>query len=141
MQSYDGITLRQLRLEIKERVVTKGAVSKYFDSWTRDIYSQYQRITANEVRIGLKLRFAIYSGGTIDNTRAWCEKHNGKVLHESEIESWRHKNWQGKRKSGPYNPFHDCGDINCRHRWLWISDQLAFRRRPELKNIYGDDRN
>ena len=137
MSSYDGISLRELRRNLETRIVDKDIVNKYFSRWTNDIYSQYQRVAANEVRKNLGLRFAVYSGGVISTTRSWCKKHNRKVFHESEIEAWRNKNWAGKRKGSGYNPFYDCGDYNCRHRWDWISDELAFAKRPELREKYG----
>jgi len=136
MANYDGISLRQLRGKLKEKIEEKKIVNKYFSRWTHDIYNQYQRIGGDEIRKDIGLRFAIYQGGLIATSRGFCESRNGKVFHESEIESWQGLNWEGKPETG-YNPFYDLGGYNCRHRLDWISDGLAFRLRPELKQIYG----
>ena len=138
LEKYDGISLRELRKVLEVKIKRKGLVRRYWSRWIHDIYSQYQRVAANEVRTGLGLRFARYQGGVIDNTRSFCKERNRKVFHVSEIEDWKLLSWKGKPESG-YNPFYDCGGYNCRHRLDWISDELAFRLRPELRELYGDN--
>lgn len=135
MSNYEGISLKQLRRVLKERIEEKNIVNKYFSRWSHDIYSQYQRVGADKVRQELGLRFAIYQGGVMDDTRDWCKKHNNQVLHESEIQSWANEEWEGKPETG-YNPIYDLGGYNCKHRLDWISDELAFRLRPELREKY-----
>lgn len=138
MSTFDGISLRQLRRVLKERIEEKRIVHKYFSRWTFDIYSQYQRVGANEVRKDLGLRFAKYTGPIKDNSRDRCIEYVGQVLHESEIEAWVNDNWDGKPETG-YNPIEDCGGYHCYHWWAWISDELAFKERPELIEIYGNN--
>ena len=58
------------------------------------------------------------------------------MYHEDEIKSWENLNFAGKPETG-YNPIVDLGGYNCRHRLDWVSDQVAFRLRPELKEKYG----
>lgn len=126
MSKYEGISLKELRLALEDKIVQNGLVKRYWSRWTYDIYSQYERVGANLVRQKLGLSYAIYEGGKMDDTRPWCEKYNGKVLHIDDIKKWSEKDWQGKTKIG-YDPFIDCGGYNCRHRWRWISDELAKR--------------
>ena len=130
MSKYGGVSLRELRKALEEKIVDKKILNRYWSRWTHDIYQQYQRVGANEVRKELGLTNAIYEGGTIEDTRDWCEKHNGKALSEEEIEDWVNHEWKGKNEIG-YDPIVDCGGYNCRHRWRWISDELAENLREK----------
>jgi len=136
LSSYEGTSLKTLKSVLAEKIKGRNLINKHFDRWTGDIYYQYQRATANEVRKKLGYRFAIYQGGLIATSRHWCGVHNNTVLHESEIESWFNEEWQGKNEIN-YNPFYDCGGYNCRHRWRWITDELAFFKNPKLEQKYG----
>lgn len=132
----ESIDLKTLRKVMFNKVVGKGIAEKYYGRWVGDIYSQYNRIGANEVRKDIGLRFAMYQGGLIRDSRSFCEKRNGEVFHEDEVMSWANLEWKGKPESG-YNPIADLGGYNCRHRLDWVSDELAFRLRPELKEKYA----
>lgn len=130
LSTNDGLTLKDLRETLFNKVVNDKLARRYFSRWTHDAFMQYQRIGANRIRIDLGLKFARYTGGLIDTTREWCNKYNRKVLHESEIEAWKLEDWEGKPETG-YVPIIDCGGYNCRHRFDWISEELARRLRPE----------
>lgn len=131
MARPDGISLKELREQLQSVVVDKGLAQKYYKRWTHDIYSQYERVAANEVRITLGLKFAIYQGGLIRDSRSFCIQRNDKCYSEDEIKKWKNLNWIGKPESG-YDPVTDLGGYNCRHRLDWISDNLAWRLRPDL---------
>ena len=136
MQNYDGISLQELRAQLSETVKNKNIVNKYWSRWTYDIYNQYERIGANEVRKRLGLAFAMYEGGEIETTRTVCENRNGQVFHVSEIEKWANDNWIGKNEIG-YNPIIDLGGYNCRHRLRWITKETAAILRPEIKTLFA----
>lgn len=131
MSDPNGISLKDLRRSLKSKVVDNGIAQRYFSRWTNDIYSQYQRVGANNLRKKLGLKYAIYQGGEISNTRSFCRKLNGTVVSEEEIEGWTNQTWAGKNEIG-YNPYADLGGYNCRHRLDWISEELARKLRPEL---------
>lgn len=131
MAKPDGISLKQLREQLEYTVIDKGLARKYYQRWTHDIYSQYERVAANEVRISLGLKFAIYQGGLIEDSRSFCIQRNDKCYSEEEIKEWESLTWGGKPESG-YVAITDLGGYNCRHRLDWISDNLAFRLRPDL---------
>jgi hypothetical protein len=136
MSTFEGVNLKDIRKSVQIQVKDKGIVTKYYSRWITDIYSQYQRVGADEIRKDIGLKFAIYQGGLINNSRHFCEERNGNVYHIDEILAWSKLDWKGKQEVG-YNPVFDCGGYNCRHRLDWVSDQLAFRMRPELEEMYG----
>jgi hypothetical protein len=133
----DGTDLVELRNLLKSKVVDNDLASKYFARWTHDIYFQYQRAGANELRKDIGLKFGIYQGGLIESSRDFCEERNGEVFHIDEIMEWENLDFKGKPESG-YNPIIDLGGYNCRHRIDWISDELAFELKPELKEKESD---
>lgn len=135
MSKYEGISLLELRNQLSTQIEEKNIVNKYWSRWTYDIYSQYERIGANEVRKRLGFAFAIYEGGEIETTREFCSERNRKVFHESEIQKWIDLEWEGKNQIG-YNPFIDLGGYNCRHKLRWISRELAEMKRPEVVVLF-----
>lgn len=136
MSRPEGITLSDLRKMLKTEAFDKKIATRYFAAWTQDVYYQYQRSTSNEMRKKLGFRFAIYQGGLIDTSRAFCDERNGNVYHEDEINSWDDLEFDGKLQVG-HKCLLDCGGYRCRHRWGWVSDEVAFAMRPELEIKYG----
>ncbi|MFO0089780.1 MAG: hypothetical protein ACK518_03165 [bacterium] len=124
MSRYEGVSLQELRQYLQEKIKDKRIVNKYFNRWTGDIYSQYQRAAANEVRKKIGLKYAIYQGGLIETSRKFCIDRNNKVFSEDEIKSWVDLDFNGKPVTG-YDPIIDCGGYNCRHRLDWVSDSFA----------------
>ena len=117
-----GIGLKDLRTNLEGYVLDGKVSEKYFARWSGDIYSQYQRAAANEIRKELKLKHAVYAGGLIETSRPFCQERNGNTYTEDEIAEWENEDFEGK--SDPYDPFIDCGGYNCRHRLDWISEEM-----------------
>ena len=136
MSNYEGVSLQELRERISISVRDKKAVERFYSRWTYDLYSQYQRVGANEIRKGLGLVFAVYEGGEIETSRDFCDERNGKVFHISEVEGWVNLEWQGKPETA-YNPIIDLGGYNCRHTLRWVSKEFAAMKRPEVKDLFA----
>lgn len=145
-----GDSLDSFRNITKEYLEKDSPVQRHYRSISGDIFSQFERESSNQARIRLKLVFAIYTGGIIGTTRPWCEIRNSKVFHISEIEKFGTSadeyggytdkstgQFQGRNTNKIYDPLIDCGDVNCRHFWNWISTQLALSRRPDAKSFIG----
>lgn len=129
------VDIKSFRTTVKEYVTRGqdfGLLERELQEKTQDVFSVIDREIGNNYRKGLGLSYAIYQGGIIKTSRSFCVERNNKVYSVEEINSWRNLEWQGK--SNPYNPFEDCGGYNCRHQLDWISDELAFRLRPDLKD-------
>lgn len=105
---------------------------------------QVDRETNTQFATELQLNHAIYQGGLIKTSRDFCEERNNKVFTRAEIlkfgtsqdkfGGYTNKSageFQGKTKA--YNPLTDIGGYNCRHFYSWISEELAFVLRPDLK--------
>lgn len=119
-----------------------GAVDRYFNQYVYDTYSEYDNAFANELALQLDLQCFIYEGGIVKDTREFCSEHESKVYTREEAEQW--PEWRSPTTgevpsyiaSFPgYEPLVDLGGFNCRHKLLWISNDEAIERRPELAEI------
>ena len=97
-----------------------------------DIYQKADRLSQNTFAQELQLPCAMYVGGLITSSRAFCEERNNKIFLKSEIDKWSELNFQGKPKTG-YVPAIDLGGYNCRHHLSWIGKFTAIRLDPTLE--------
>lgn len=110
-----------------------GAMQKYYRNYTYDLISQVDRATGKTYADDLKFEFAIYEGGLIETSRPFCEEHNGKVYHISEIMKFD----PPTAKQPNYNPITDLGGYACRHHLNWIPTALALAMRPDAAPLVG----
>lgn len=132
---------RQLRVKIQGSRTTAGVLEKHLGGFVLDTYQKADSITNNEFGKRLGMRYFIYSGGLIETSREFCRKKNGKVYSTQEAE----RDWpkdktlprtSAERESGvltDYVPLEDRGRWRCRHRLLYISEEMAFDMRPDLR--------
>lgn len=121
----------ELQTLIEGNPKTLGAFEKHYKTFANDLNSQIDRATSNVIRNDLKLEFAIYVGGLIETSRIFCEEHNGKIYHISEI-------LQFDPKVGippNYEPISDLGGYNCRHHLRWISRAMAKAKGKDVDNF------
>lgn len=110
-----------------------GLLEQHYYTKSFDIFQQTDRAIGRKLADDLDLKYAIYNGTIKNNTRQFCKDRIGKVFTSEEIEDWANLDWKGKNT--PYVPTIDLGGHNCRHGLDYISKELAFRLRPELKNL------
>lgn len=119
-----------------------GAVDRYFNQYVYDTYSEYDNSFANELAIQLDLQCFIYEGGVVKDTREFCLEHESNVYTRDEAALW--PEWKSPTTGETpsyiaslpgYDPLVDLGGFNCRHKLLWISNEEAIERRPELAEI------
>lgn len=122
-------TKKVLQLHIEGNADQTGALQKYYRNLTFDLYSVVDRTTSRTYADKLKLNYAIYEGGLIDTSRAFCKKRNGKVFSREEIAAFDPK----EARPPAYDPFTDLGGYGCRHHLNFIPDPVAFSMRPELR--------
>ena len=112
---------KQIKTLIDGNQNTMGALEKHHRNFAFDLYSQIDRATSDVIRNDLGFEFAVYEGGLIETSRIFCEEHDGKIYHISEIKKM--KPTEGIPPN--YNPITDAGGFNCRHHWNYISTALA----------------
>ncbi len=113
---------------------TDGALRVWWRQYAYDSYNQAQEVVNSNMAEELKLNYFIYQGSIIPTSRQFCRKRAGKVFSKKEALTWKNDpDLIDQKTKATYNPFIERGRYNCRHFLNWISDELAFELRPELK--------
>lgn len=113
---------------------TDGALRAWWRQYAYDSYNQAQEVVNVNMAEELKLNYFIYQGSIIPTSRQFCIKRAGKVFSKKEALTWKNDpDLIDPKTKASYNPFIERGRYNCRHFLNWISDELAFQLRPELK--------
>jgi hypothetical protein len=120
-----------------------GYPKRYFNQKTFDIFQRYDRAAQQVYAQELKLNWRVYSGTVMKpskkgkGTRSFCLQRVGNIYSTAEIEKWRDLKFAGR--VDPYDPFIDCGSINCRHHHSVISDEIkeTLEKRGKKVNEYN----
>ena len=141
-----GIPMRkleqQLRVKVQGTKKVAGVLESHIGGFVLDAYQVADAITNNEFAKRLDLKYFVYSGGLIETSRSFCRNRNNKVFAVWETEQWSNDpslpRTKAEEDSGvitDYNPVEDRGRWRCRHRILYITQEEAYRLRPELVEI------
>ncbi|HZK60712.1 MAG TPA: hypothetical protein VFC41_01460 [Anaerovoracaceae bacterium] len=133
-------------------IIQTGALEKQYQRYAYDLYQQYDRAYNVTLADEFEMKYFLYQGGLIDDSRDFCVCHNNKVWSTDESADWdTWKPYMGEYPEGytikqkdiydipsylgypGYQPLIDFGGYRCRHSIGFISDELAFELRPELK--------
>lgn len=139
-RAADGEPISRLNRAIRDYSNSSSATlpAHHLQQAAIDSYSMFDRGVANDYAKNLGLRAFIYQGGLIDSSRDFCEERNNKVFTIEEAEEWKGLNWDGKWPDGDsYVPLRHMGGARCRHQPDYITDRLAIRLRPELKELWN----
>lgn len=135
--------------------VKAGLFDRQFKRYAYDVFQQYDAAYNKKLSEEFDLKYFIYQGGLVKDSRDFCIAHNDKVFSIEESDEWRtwtpqqsleknefpegytpkdnlyqtpsYMNYDG------YDPLVDRGGYNCRHILAYITDNLAEKLRPDLK--------
>lgn len=128
-----------------------GLLERQYNRYAYDLYQQYDRAYNTSLANEFGMKYFLYQGGLIKDSRDFCAAHNNKVWSVEEAADWdRWMPWMGEYPLGyvvkgdpyeipsylsyaGYQPMTDFGGFNCRHGIGFITDELAFELRPNLK--------
>lgn len=141
-----GIPMKKLKEQLRVKVAgtkeSAGVLERHIGTFVLDAYQTADAVTNQEFAKRLDLKYFIYSGGLIETSREFCRKRNNKVYTTDEAATWDEDptlpRTKAERDSGvvtDYVPLQDRGRWNCRHRILYITEEEAFLRRPELEQM------
>jgi hypothetical protein len=144
--TYDAVSGQLPIAEFTKGLQTKiegsedadGWLTKYYRGYAYDKYAEYDRANNIVYAKKLDLKWFIYAGGLIDDSREFCEERNNKVFNTVEAQDWKNDptlpRTKAERESGNlegYVPELNMGRWNCRHVVRWISDSLAKTLDPK----------
>ena len=116
-----------------------GLLQRYHRQYTYDTLSQVDRAENSFMADQLDLRFFVYEGGLIDDSREFCINKDGELFHVSEAEEWRNDpNLIDSATSDAYIPLIELGRYNCRHRLRYVTDEMAEELNPDKYEMFKD---
>jgi len=126
-----------------------GAFKQFYRNAAYDTYTRIDALNSKLHADKLKLEHFMYAGTRRKASRHFCLKRKGKVFTRAEAEEWKDligtytTDDDGKRvPAGPivseedkptYNPLIDRGGYGCVDDIMWVSKEVAYARRPELR--------
>lgn len=129
----------------------KGLLDRQLNRFAYDTYQQYDASYNKKLAEEFDMKYFIYQGGIIKDSRDFCVCHNNKVFSVEESEMWKDwkpsdcddypEGWPKAKDMGEhpgymdypgYDPLVDRGGYNCRHIIGYISEELAQKLRPDL---------
>jgi len=148
--------MKRLILIIKDHIkgndIKAGVYDRQIKRFAYDMYQQYDAAYNKKMADEFDMRYFVYQGGLVVDSRDFCAAHNNKVWSTEEAQEW--PDWTPSKGEYPegyevkakdmykvpsyidypgYDPLIDRGGYNCRHIIGYISDDLAFKLRPGLK--------
>ncbi|WP_343320223.1 hypothetical protein [Sphingobacterium multivorum] len=123
---------KSLRTLIEGDPEKLGIFERFYRNYAYDTYSQIDRLQSKLLSEDLKLKYFIYNGGLIKTSRTFCIRKNGRVFTTEEAKTWADEP-DNTAKPPNYDPLVHCGGFGCRHTPDYITDEMAFVLRPDLK--------
>lgn len=106
----------------------KAEVSKgqnYLKLTANDSLNQFTANYIQTVSADLELKYYLYAGTKIEDTRDFCVTRAGKYYTEEEVKGWAKLSWQGKIPgTNESTIFSYRGGYNCRHFLLPVSKTI-----------------
>lgn len=149
MEMKDFITA--VRNQLKGNEAKAGVYDRQLKRFAYDTYQQYDAAYNKKLAEEFEMRYFVYQGGLVEDSRDFCAAHNNKVWSVEEAQEW--PNWTPSKGEYPagyevkakdlyavpsyidypgYDPLTDRGGYNCRHIIGFITDGLAMKLRPGL---------
>jgi len=114
-----------------------GGFRQFYRNYAYDIYTEIDAQESVLLAKELDLQYFFYEGTIIESSRDFCRKRAGKLFSTEEAAEWIKDPWIKKNfEKGyilSYNPLTDRGLFGCRHVPRFVSKEVAWALRPELK--------
>ena len=145
--------IKVIKENVKGTDVKSGSLDRQFKMFAYDTYRQYDSAYSKNLAEEFGFKYFVYNGVLIDDSRDFCVCHNGKVFSVDEAQTW--KDWvpddcefpvgykirqkdtsvhPGYMNVPGYDPLVDLGGYNCQHHLGYITDSMAFKMRPDLRD-------
>lgn len=122
-----GETVRLLKDFVEGTKEVDGVMTRHVKQISRDAFTLADRNYTNTIAEDIGLQWYQYSRGTVQDTRDFCLKRQGKFWHKKEVEAWGNiQQWQGRaRGTDTSTIFSWLGGHNCLHAILPTSEEAV----------------
>lgn len=105
-----------------------GGLQQYYRNYAYDTYQKVDRLNQDLFAKELGLRYFIWAGGLVGNSRALCVLCNGKVIDKITYSKLKFNDLKISLRDGldeTWQPMNDLGQYGCRHTKNYILDSVA----------------
>lgn len=103
----------------------KGAVESFYSKNTSEVFNHADRMASRAFGNKYGLKWFIYAGTIVKNSRAFCRAKIGGVYNTEQAQDWIYEHPSPLGVSvDMYSPTIHMGGINCRHSPMFITDQM-----------------
>lgn len=108
----------------KEQVTKNGLLGKVYSPVANDVFTQVDRTASTVISNQIGLKYFVYSGTIVRNSRAFCIIHCNKVYSTDDAKGWINEDPAPIFDKETYEPLQDLGGYRCRHSLMYISTDL-----------------
>lgn len=99
-----------------------GYLERNSGRYVRDSLNIHSRSMSDAMVNATGAEWIAYLGGTVRDTRDFCQERNGNFYHIDEVRSWASLQWQGRNSgTNESNILQLLGGYNCRHSAIAVS--------------------
>lgn len=105
-----------------------GGLQQYYRNYAYDTYQKVDRLNQDAFANELGLRYFIWAGGLVGNSRPLCVLCNGKVVDKTWFKPLKFNDLKISLRDGldsTWKPMQDLGQYACRHTKNYIADSVA----------------
>ena len=121
-----GLTKREFLAKFRQVFVNpggQGLLERHFNRFAQDLFMQQDRLANITLAQAAALRFFIYAGTEVEDSRHFCLQRLNRVYDNDFSETWDGLEWAGKIPNVPTAI--QQGGYYCRHSRMYISDELV----------------
>lgn len=113
----------------------RGAIESFYSQYTSDVFNQTDRMSSLAFGKKYGLKWFIYAGTLVSNSRAFCRHKIGGVFNTEEAKDWINENPSPLGiPADSYSPIIHMGGINCRHSPFFITGEMKNEYEELLKS-------
>jgi hypothetical protein len=129
---------KTLRSFIKGSSAQKPFLERYIKQTTSDAVMVFNREYLNTISEDLDVRFYLYAGVIVQDSRPFCIARTGRAFTRQQVEGWASLGkWQGRMPNTTKTTiFSYCGGYNCQHELYPISlEQYQDFKKRKLTGV------
>ncbi len=135
-----GASLSDVTAQLREFILgsdkLEPTLARYSKQIANDTLFNYSRSMQEAISEQAELKWYVYSGGIIEDSRSFCVSKSGKYYPKEEVEKWAKQNWEGKRKGTTSSTiFIYAGGYFCKHQLIAVSEAVVPNTNKDAKKL------
>lgn len=118
-------TINETKAYLNGHKGRRGAIESFYSKYSDDVFNHADRMSSRAFGQKYGLKWFIYAGTIVKNSRAFCRGKIGGIFNTEEAKNWINETPSplGISKDS-YSPTIHMGGINCRHSPFFITEEM-----------------